>query len=74
MIIASRSPKKCDATAQQLRDSAPKSQGKIAVIPLNICDLENVLSFVSQIKKEYKELNFLVNNAGTSITQLRKRS
>lgn len=64
VIIASRSPTKCAATADKIRSLAPKSKGSLVILPLDICDLDNVATFVTDFKQNYSKLNYLVNNAG----------
>ena len=64
VIIASRSPAKCASTAEQLRAAAPSSLGSLVILPLDISDLDDVATFAKQVKKQYSELHFLVNNAG----------
>lgn len=68
VIIASRSPAKCALTVEHLREqtasSSSSSLGRLVVLPLDISDLDHVAAFAAQVREQYPQLHYLVNNAG----------
>ena len=64
VIIASRTNSKCEVTSKKIESEYPESSGKITTHTLDTSDLKNVQSFVAWFQGQYKQLDFLVNNAG----------
>ena len=64
VVIASRTYKKCVATAEKIAAAYPESCGKIQSRTLDTSDLDSVKDFVEWFRKEHTQLHYLVNNAG----------
>ncbi|XP_076224864.1 retinol dehydrogenase 12 [Nomia melanderi] len=62
-IIACRTPSAGEAAILQIRGSGVKS-GHAKVYKLDNASLESVKQFAAEIKKDYKEIHILINNAG----------
>eukprot|EP01041_Mallomonas_annulata_P000131 gene131-210_t len=64
VIITSRSFVKNNKAMQIIRSMCPQSNGSLSQMVLDTSDLASVRSFADMIKKKYKRIHFLVNNAG----------
>ncbi|XP_003701517.3 retinol dehydrogenase 12-like isoform X1 [Megachile rotundata] len=63
VIIACRTPAAGEKTILQIRDSGVNS-GKAKVYKLDNASLNSVKQFAAEIKKDYKQIHVLINNAG----------
>ncbi|XP_053999739.1 retinol dehydrogenase 12-like [Hylaeus anthracinus] len=63
VIIACRTPAAGDETIFRIRESGVKS-GVAKVYKLDNSSLKSVKQFATQIKKDYKQIHVLINNAG----------
>jgi NAD(P)-dependent dehydrogenase (short-subunit alcohol dehydrogenase family) len=69
VILASRTPKKMEETKAEILKLYPDSIGTlVAEQKLDTADLDNVVSFVQWFRSKYRQLHYLVNNAGTLYT------
>jgi NAD(P)-dependent dehydrogenase (short-subunit alcohol dehydrogenase family) len=66
LIIASRSQKKCDDTAEEINKSF-SGDGKAIGKALDVSDLEDVVRFSRWFTANYDHLDILINNAGVSL-------
>ncbi len=62
VIMACRSVDKGEKAKEQIL--AQNSNGLITVLPLDLTDLSSIHNFVLQFKKQFKQLDILLNNAG----------
>jgi NAD(P)-dependent dehydrogenase (short-subunit alcohol dehydrogenase family) len=62
VIMASRNIKKAEEARQEIHHQIPHA--KIDILQLDLTDLESVKNFSVKFKKEYNQLNILLNNAG----------
>ena len=62
VIMACRSVEKGERAKNQL--IAQNSNGSISVMQLDLTDLSSIRNFVAEFKKQYNQLNILLNNAG----------
>ncbi len=62
VIMACRSAQKANAAAEQIR--ALKPAGRVAVMELDLGDLESVRAFAAAFLAKYDRLDLLINNAG----------
>ncbi|XP_076676398.1 retinol dehydrogenase 12 [Andrena cerasifolii] len=63
VIIACRRPAAGEKTILQIRESGI-STGKVKVYKMDNASLESVKRFAAEIKRDYKEIHVLINNAG----------
>ena len=69
IILASRTMKKMVEVKEELLKLYPDSKGTLIIDqPLDTSDFENVIQFSKWFTKHFKQLDFLVNNAGTLYT------
>lgn len=61
-IMGCRNLQKATVAADQIRTTQPS--GDVAVMQLDLGDLESVRQFVSQFRDSYDRLDLLINNAG----------
>lgn len=66
VILACRSLEKGEEAKAEIRKEV--TDGNIRVMLLDLGDLSSVRAFVDALKKEYKKLNVLLNNAGIMMT------
>lgn len=66
VIMACRSVEKAEAAAAQIKRLNPP--GKIAVMPLDLSNLDSVRAFAAAFRAEYNRLDLLINNAGVMFT------
>jgi NAD(P)-dependent dehydrogenase (short-subunit alcohol dehydrogenase family) len=62
VIMACRSVEKGEKAKDHILAQNPN--GSITVMPLDLTDLSSIQNFVVQFKKQFKQLNILLNNAG----------
>lgn len=62
VIMASRNQSKLEEAKAQLLQDLPNAQVEIELIDLT--SLESISQFTSRIKRKYKKIDFLANNAG----------
>src|SRR5665647_108910 len=62
VIMACRSVIKGEYARRQILDITPKSE--IIVMELDLTDLNSIQNFATKFKKNYTNLNILLNNAG----------
>jgi len=70
IILAVRNPDKGESAKNQIL--ADHSDAIIQVMPLDLANLESVKSFSEEFKKNYSQLDLLINNAGIMIPPYRK--
>lgn len=66
VIMASRNLQKAEAATKEIVKGHPS--GKVIIMELDLGSLESVKNFVGAFKKQYNQLNVLVNNAGIMMT------
>ena len=66
VILASRSLEKGKEARKKILNEVP--EGDIQVMQLNLGDLESVRAFATGFKKQFKQLDVLMNNAGIMMT------
>lgn len=67
VIMACRDMKKCNTKADEIRQKMTESKYSAGVVDpmfLDLADLVTVRSFVEAMKKNYSQLDYLINNAG----------
>jgi len=64
VIIASRNAAKGEAVMEEIMAANPGSRGKLVFGKLEISDLDSVRDFVKWVNSNYKQIDYLVNNAG----------
>ena len=62
VLLACRSLEKAGAAAADIRAKNPA--GPVAVLPLDLADLESVRRFAETFKAQHERLDLLINNAG----------
>ena len=65
VIMACRNLDKGNAAAEQIRQSNPV--GNVAVMQLDLGDLDSVSQFASEFQAKYDRLDLLINNAGIMV-------
>ncbi len=65
VILAVRNRNKGDKAIQDIM--AQYSQAKVQRMDLDLADLKSIKQFVTDFKKDYKQLDLLINNAGVMI-------
>ena len=65
VIMAVRTLEKGEAAANEIRQNFP--QADVRVMKLDLADLESVKNFTEDFKKDYSQLDLLINNAGVMI-------
>lgn len=70
IIIACRNKSKGEQAIKRIEKELGKSIDA-SVIPLDLSDLNSIQSFVSNFKKQYSQLDILINNAG--VVSLKER-
>ena len=61
VILACRNEKKTTEAMKNLNEEEKKL---IKFIKLDLCDFDSIIKFAEQVKKEYKKVDILMNNAG----------
>lgn len=61
VILACRNEAK---TKQAMKDLNEEEKKLIKFIKLDLCDFDSIIKFAEQVKKEYKKIDILMNNAG----------
>ena len=61
VILACRNEKKTKEAMKKLNEEEKKL---IKFIKLDLCDFDSIIAFAEQVKKEYKKIDILMNNAG----------
>lgn len=61
VIMACRNLDKAAAAESDIKKTA---KGKVEVRPLDVSDLDSVAAFAESIKRDYQQLDLLINNAG----------
>jgi NAD(P)-dependent dehydrogenase (short-subunit alcohol dehydrogenase family) len=64
VIVASRNATKGEGVIQEILAANPGSKGKLVFGKLDTSDLDSVRDFADWVKKNYKQVDYLVNNAG----------
>jgi NAD(P)-dependent dehydrogenase (short-subunit alcohol dehydrogenase family) len=64
VVIASRSPKKCEETIELIQSEISSSSGSLVSHSLDVSDLDSVQSFATWFNTKFSHLDILVNNAG----------
>ncbi len=62
VVMACRSMAKAQHAAGKIKDLAPS--GSVAVMPLDLADLNSVRAFAAAFRAQYERLDLLINNAG----------
>lgn len=70
VVMACRNMDKAEQAKSDIRQSV--STGELTIIQLDLADLASVKSFAEKFKAEYKQLNYLINNAGVMIPPFTK--
>jgi NAD(P)-dependent dehydrogenase (short-subunit alcohol dehydrogenase family) len=65
VVMACRSLPKAEAAAAQIRETIPP--GDVAVMELDLGDLESVRRFAAAFQERYDRLDLLINNAGIMV-------
>lgn len=70
VVMACRNMDKGKAALEEIQKEQPKAQ--LALLPLDLSDLDSVKFFADRFKKQYKQLDVLCNNAGVMFLPFRK--